>query len=64
MLLIQITAAHGPTECEHAARLTLRELLHSAEREGTGMQLLEESHACRLQIGAAEGRGRVHACLA
>lgn len=44
MLLIQITAAHGPTECEHAARLTLRELLRSAEREGTGMQLLEESH--------------------
>ena len=27
MLLIQITAAHGPTECEYAARLTLRELL-------------------------------------
>lgn len=44
MLLIQITAAHGPTECEHAARLTLRELLRSAEREGTGMQLLEENH--------------------
>jgi peptide chain release factor len=44
MLLIQITAAHGPTECEHAARLTLRELLRCAEREGTGMQLLEETH--------------------
>ena len=44
MLLIQITAAHGPTECEHAARLTLRELLRSAEREGIGMQLLEENH--------------------
>ena len=42
MLLIQITAAHGPAECEHAARLTLRELLRCAEREGTVMQILEE----------------------
>ena len=31
MLLIQITAAHGPTECEYAARLTLRELLKEAD---------------------------------
>ena len=42
MLLIQITAAHGPTECEYAARLTLRELLKEAQREGTTLQLLEE----------------------
>lgn len=42
MLLIQITAAHGPTECEYAARLTLRELLKEAQREGTALQLLEE----------------------
>ncbi|RGE46938.1 peptide chain release factor H [Comamonas testosteroni] len=43
MLLIQITAAHGPTECEYAARLTLRELLKEAQREGTALQLLEET---------------------
>lgn len=42
MLLIQITAAHGPCECEHAAALTLRELLKAAEREGLPLQLLEE----------------------
>ena len=42
MLLIQITAAHGPTECEYAARLTLRELLKEAQREGAALQLLEE----------------------
>ena len=42
MLLIQITAAHGPAECEHAARLTLRELLRCAEREGAALQILEE----------------------
>lgn len=57
MLLIQITAAHGPTECEHAARLTLRELLRSAEREGIGMQLLEENHTpagCKSALLRAE----------
>lgn len=41
MLLIQITAAHGPVECEHAAQLTLRELLRAAEREATPLQVLE-----------------------
>lgn len=41
MLLMQITAAHGPAECEHAARLTLRALLRQAEQEGTPVQLLE-----------------------
>lgn len=41
MLLIQITAAHGPVECEHAAQLTLRALLKEAEREASTLQLLE-----------------------
>ncbi len=41
MLLIQITAAHGPAECELAARLTLQRLLQEAEAAGIRFELLE-----------------------
>lgn len=41
MLLIQITAAHGPAECEYAARLTLRAFLREAEGAGVAFELLE-----------------------
>ncbi|MDR0480940.1 MAG: hypothetical protein LBG66_03530, partial [Gallionellaceae bacterium] len=41
MLLIQITASHGPVECEYATRLTLQKLLQLARAEGIAFDLLE-----------------------
>lgn len=41
MLLIQITAAHGPAECEHAAQRTLRAVLHEAQAQATSVHILE-----------------------
>ncbi|ARU03658.1 peptide chain release factor H [Comamonas serinivorans] len=40
MLLIQITAAHGPAECERAAQLTLRALLREAAGAGIAFDVL------------------------
>lgn len=48
MLLIQITAAQGPAECELAVRLTLLELLRDAERAGVQ---LHEVQAVRTAAG-------------
>jgi peptide chain release factor len=41
MLLIQITASHGPLECERAAQLTLQRLLKEAAADGVAFELLE-----------------------
>ena len=41
MLLIQLTAAHGPAECEHAVRLTLKALLREAEAASLAFDVLE-----------------------
>ncbi|AOV02011.1 peptide chain release factor H [Delftia tsuruhatensis] len=43
MLLIQLTASHGPAECEHAVRLTLRELLRDCAASGIAVDVLEET---------------------
>lgn len=43
MLLIQLTASHGPAECEHAVRLTLRELLRDCAASGIAVNVLEET---------------------
>lgn len=43
MLLIQLTASHGPAECEVAVRLTLRELLRDCAAQAIRVDLLEES---------------------
>ncbi|TQL82729.1 peptide chain release factor H [Delftia sp. HK171] len=43
MLLIQLTASHGPAECEHAVRLTLRELLRDCAARGIAVDVLEET---------------------
>ena len=43
MLLIQLTASHGPAECEVAVRLTLRELLRDCAAQGIAVEVLEES---------------------
>lgn len=43
MLLIQLTASHGPAECERAVRLTLRELLRDCAAQGITTDLIEES---------------------
>lgn len=43
MLLIQITAAHGPAECELAAQLTLKALLADAQKQGIAADVLEQS---------------------
>ena len=43
MLLMQLTAAHGPAECEHAVLLTLRALQRACERDGIALEVLEEN---------------------
>ena len=43
MLLIQITASHGPTECERAAQLTLKALLREAAAAGIVFELLSST---------------------
>ena len=43
MLLIQLTSAHGPAECEHAVALTLKELLQAAEHDGVAFDVLEQT---------------------
>ena len=43
MLLMQLTAAHGPAECEHAVLLTLRALQRACERDGIALKVLEEN---------------------
>lgn len=42
MLLIQLSAAHGPAECEYALALTLGELLRAAARDGIAVDVVEE----------------------
>ncbi|THU04018.1 peptide chain release factor H [Lampropedia puyangensis] len=41
MLLMQLTAAHGPAECEYAVRLTLQELQRACARDGLPLLVLE-----------------------
>lgn len=43
MLLMQLTASHGPAECEHAVKLSLRELLRACENDGIALEVLEEN---------------------
>ncbi|MEG0922081.1 MAG: peptide chain release factor H [Comamonas sp.] len=43
MLLMQLTAAHGPLECERAVALTLQALLHACERDGIALEVLEDN---------------------
>ena len=40
MLLIQLTASHGPQECERAAQLTLNALLREAQAAGIAFEVL------------------------
>ena len=40
MLLIQLTASHGPQECERAAQLTLKALLREAQAAGIAFDVL------------------------
>ena len=40
MLLIQLTASHGPQECERAAQLTLKALLREAQAAGIAFEVL------------------------
>ena len=40
MLLIQLTASHGPLECERAAQLTLNALLREAQAAGIAFEVL------------------------
>lgn len=42
MLLVQLSAAHGPAECEYAVRLTLRKLLQACAAEDLTVEVLEE----------------------
>ena len=41
MLLMQLTAAHGPAECELAVQLSLRELQRACERANMPLEVLE-----------------------
>ena len=41
--MLQITAAHGPGECEQAVAITLRALLRDAEQRGVALQIVEEN---------------------
>ena len=40
MLLIQLTASHGPQECERAAQSTLNALLREAQAAGIAFEVL------------------------
>ena len=42
MLLMQLSAAHGPAECEYAVQLTLRKLLQACAAEGLAVEVMEE----------------------
>ena len=42
MLLMQLSAAHGPAECEYAVQLTLRKLLQACAAEGVTVEVMEE----------------------
>ena len=39
--MLQITAAHGPGECEQAVAITLRALLRDAEQRGVIVLVIE-----------------------
>lgn len=43
MLLMQLTATHGPQECEYAVKLTLRELMRACAQAGLALEVLEEN---------------------
>ena len=43
LLMLQITAAQGPAECERAVAMTLRSMLDDAARQHVSLQLLEEN---------------------
>ena len=58
MLLIQLSAAHGPAECEYALALTLRELLKAAARDGIAVDVVEKCATpagCRSALLRSEG---------
>lgn len=40
--LWQLSAAHGPEECEYAVALTLKELLRASAKQGIALEVLEE----------------------
>ena len=42
MLLMQLSAAHGPAECEYAVQLTLSKLLQACAAEGVTVEVMEE----------------------
>ena len=43
MLLMQLSSAHGPAECDDALQLTLRKLLQACAAEDLAVEVLEES---------------------
>lgn len=65
MLLIQITAAHGPMECELAAKLTLQALSQELQQQGLEVDLLEThegAHGLKSAVLAVRGEAAA-ACL-
>ncbi|QIL84121.1 peptide chain release factor H [Diaphorobacter sp. HDW4A] len=58
MMLVQITAAQGPAECERAVDMALRALLRDAPGYGVELQLVEENAtACGYKSVLLQARG-------
>lgn len=65
MLLIQITAAHGPLECELAAKLTLQALSQELQQQALEVDVLEAhwgAQGLKSAVLAVRGNGAA-ACL-